>query len=246
MTYTTIDSLVKGWLLKRQYPMHWYLQALLYAIEGVGQLRSRTLKVIKTEIVKVGADGRIDLPCDVEFVIRLGVAVGDKIKPLVKGKGSFNRMQNVDATGNAGPYGDSGANNYIVSWYGSLLNDLGEFNGGVYGFGAGHESDVYEEFPEHNQIQVSQGFAGKELFLDFVPAMNSCDSLTWVPTKAVVCISQYITWQLKENGRHYGKGEAKDEERMFYRYEELLRASSLNADDFMRARGRTYHRSTKN
>lgn len=225
--------------------MHWYLQGLQYAVECIGQLRTRTLKVIKTELLTVGADGRIDMPCNMESVVRIGYAVGDKIKPLVRGKGSFNRMPNSEATGGTGPYADATNYGFISSWYGSLFNDLGEFAGGIYGYGAGPESDIFEEFPEHRQIQVSVGFAGRKVFVDFVPSMDACDSLTWVPTKAIVCIGQYMTWKLKENGRHYNKGEAKDEERMYYREEEFLRVTKLTADDFMRIRGRNYHSSNK-
>lgn len=247
MTYTTVDSLVKGWLLKKQYPMHWYLQGLVYAVECIGILRGRTMKVIKTEVVTVASDGRITLDCAVEQVVRIGVAVGDKIKPLVRSKGTFNRMANSVATGGTGPYADALNYGFISSWYNSLFNDLGEFSGGLYGFGAGSESDIFEEFPEWNQIQVSVSHAGSQLFLDYVPGMESTDSLTRVPSNSVKCIQQYMTWHLKENGRHYSKGEAKDEERMYYREEELLRAlnNPITAEDIMRAGDRSYHRSRK-
>lgn len=216
----SVDSMVRSLLLRRGYPMHFYLQFLKYGSDCVRELTFSTLKVVKTAIVTVDAGGAFDYPSDYAQWVRIGIPNGQHILPLVRNRNTFNRLQNVDNHGQPVPFDDSNMVNVGRAWaewfaYGCNFNEYGEFKGGIFDYGAGYETDVFEDIPERRQIQLSQNLASSDIVLDYVPMPNSCDNLTRVTPLAQATIEQYMVWQMKEHGRHYSRAEAKDDERMY-------------------------------
>lgn len=251
MTYITLDTIVKSVLLRRGYPMHWYLQFLKYGADCIRELHFRTLHVVQTEAIVANAGGAIDLPCDYTAWVRIGLMNGQHIVPLVQSNGNFNPLPIKDTKGVVQPYpdpvnGQGIGHSWLNGWLQSS-NDLGEFAGGYFGHGAGYETDLFEEMPNRCQIQFSQELAGRTVVLDYVGDASSCCNITRIPAMAQACIEQYIIWQLKEHARHYNKNEAKDEERMYWHEERHLRArlNPITKEDILRIMRRNYHRSAK-
>lgn len=248
-TFITLNSIADSWLLKREYPDHWYLIALKHATDCVRNLRITSLPIVKTAVLTVNEYGAIDYPVDYSSMVRLGVRNGQFVIPLVQSRGSMNRVPNRDANGQEVPYGTpsvrTNAYMWMVNWYNTgLYRGVNSTN---FGHGAGYESDLFQEFPERQQIQISEEMIGKTVVLDYIPDLNSCDHLTQIPAFAQPCIEQWITWQIKENNRSYSKGECKDEERMFNKQRDILRAQiePLGKEDILRIFRRGYHSGQK-
>lgn len=248
--YVTIDSIVKSFLLRKEYPMHWYLVCLKHAADCVRDLRVTSLPYVQTTMVTVNEYGAFDLPEDFESLIRIGYMNGQYVVPLVQGKGTMNRMVLRNSSGAPVPYDQTQSRGYysnywMANWFGS--NMFGETAGGYFGYGAGYETDLFEVIPERNQVQVSQELAALTLVFDYMGDINHPNNLTQIPAVAQACIEQYIAWQLKEHGRHYSKGEAKDDERMFKKQRDILRAQidPLSKEDILRIFRRGYHGANK-
>jgi hypothetical protein len=251
MSYTPIDTIVKSTLLRRGYSMHWYLLFTKYATDCVRELSYHTFRFIKTEVIQADNFGQVPYPADYEKWLRVGMINGQHVKPLVQAHG-FNRQLLTDESGLPVPYPLDAQRQYEgpYSWMGAWINNTNEFNentGGLFGYGAGTELDLFQDIPERNCIQVSQQLAGSYIVVDYLPTVNNPDNLCKVPADAQATIEQYIIWQLKEHGRHYSKQEAKDEERMYYGQLRLLRArmKPLTTEDYLRIFRREYHSSLK-
>ena len=248
MTYLTADTIVKSVLLRKGYPMHWYLQCLKYCSDAIRELHFRSLKVINTVVITANAGGAITLPADYTAWVRVGLMKGQYVVPLVQGKGTFNRKPNLSGA-TVIPYGDASSGSWLNSWLNVYTNnEWGENTGRVFGYGAGIEYDLFEEIAERGVIQLSEGMAGMDIVLDYVGNASSPTNLTLVPAMAQACIEQYIIWQLKEHSRLSGKGESKDEERMYWHEERHLRArlNPLTKEDILRISRRSYHGAIKN
>ena len=250
MTYVTVDSIVKSFLLRKEYPMHWYLVCLKHAADCLRDLRVTSLPWIETTTLTVNEYGAVDYPDGFESLLRIGVVNGQFVVPLVQGKGTMNRAVLRDSNGAPVPYGDPSrrnllSNSWVNSWF--SVNMYGENVGGVYGYGAGPEADLFQLMPERRQIQVSQELAGLDVVVDYTGDINHPSNMSRIPAIAQSTIEQYIAWQLKENGRHYSKAEAKDDERMFKKERDILRANinPLRKEDFLRIFRRGYHGANK-
>lgn len=251
MQFTSIDTIVTSLLLRRGYSMHWYLLFMKYATDCVRDLSYRTLGFVKTEMVQADEFGRVPFPADYERWLRVGIVNGQHVQPLVQDSG-LNRALLTDDSGLPVQYPQNRSASYQgpYSWIGAWIHKVNDFNeslGGIYGYGAGYERDTFIEVPERNCLQLKQELAGQWVVLDYLPTVNNPDNLCMVPAVAQSTIEQYCVWQLKEHARHYGKGEAKDEERMFWAQERMLRAQlrPLTADDYLRLFRRGYHSTPK-
>ena len=251
MIFTNLDTIVKSVLLRKGYSMHWYLQALKYGADCVRELMIHSMKKVNTVALTANNYGAIDVPCDYMAWVRVGILNGQYVIPLVQGKGSFNPLVVTDGAGAAVAYdspvmGGVSISKWVSSW-GNTTNELGEFVGGIYGYGAGYETDTFEEMPNRNQIQLHQELAGRTIILDYLADATKCDNITQVEILAQATIEQYIIWQLKEHARHYSKGEAKDDERMYWNELRHFRArkNPISPEDVIRIMRRNYKGSIK-
>lgn len=226
--------------------MHWYLICLKHAADCFRDLRTHSIPYMQTAKVTVNEYGAVDLPADFESLVRIGYVNGQYVLPLVKGKGTMNRLVFTDESDNPIPYDAPVTNGFtggwwLNTWFNASLN--GQYFGGNFVHGAGFETDLYEIMIERNQIQVSQEMAGQELIFDYIGDINHPNNLTRIPAIAQKTIEQYIAWQLKENSRTYSKSEAKDDERMYKKERDILRANidPLSKEDFLRIFRRGYH-----
>jgi hypothetical protein len=250
MQHVTIDTIVNSVLLRRGYSYHWYLQFMKYATDCVRELSYHTIKTVDTLLAQADEYGQIPLPNNYERWLRVGLPNGQHVRPMVQGKGFYRKLQQ-DGDGNPIPYvPENGTYGGPYGWLSGWLantNEFGENLGGVYGFGAGYETDVFEIIEERNVLQVSAERAGSWIVMDYLPSVNEPNNLTRIPAAAQATIEQYVVWQMKEHARHYSKGEAKDEERMYYNELRHLRArlTPMSAEDYLRIFRREHHSTAK-
>ena len=65
MTTASLDYIVKNFLLKKGYPLHWYMQFMVYASDCLRDITFDDLRVINTKILPVNqAINTAELPED--------------------------------------------------------------------------------------------------------------------------------------------------------------------------------------
>jgi hypothetical protein len=255
MKYTSLDSIVKSVLLQKGYPLHYYMQCLVYSKECLRQLHFDDLKVVNTKKLTLSATNSITLPSDYVDYIKVGVAYGQTVRPLIKND-KINRLNNYDSLGNKIDYGTPDYNNDSTVYYGyvtplywrmNTINELGENLGRLYGYGAGVEHDTFKVLPERNEIQFDESLGYSEIILEYISDGSNADAATCVDAYAQDAIDAYIKFQLKANNRNYGIGEVREEERKYYNQRRILRArkDDLTIDDIKRLANRASAASIK-
>jgi len=214
MTFTNLDSICRNTLLKRGYPMHYYLQFLVYAAAGLRELSMDSIAVINTKLIPVDQNtNEADLPNDYMDFIEVGVPVGQKIKPLVRGN-TLNSLPSYTSNFTQQEYfqRDSSGNNlyyypFPLYWNTVVWNSYGENIGRLFGWGAGNPSDTFAVIPERNVIKINEGMSATNIVLQYISDGTSADAATQITPYAFDTIYKYIIWQHKENNRTYSEGE---------------------------------------
>lgn len=98
MKYTSLDKVVKGYLLQRGYPIHFYIDFLVYAQRGFEEISFDTIGNIQTKKLPINSYNAVTLPDDYMDWIKVGITNGQFIRPLVNRQG-MNRLNNYDANG---------------------------------------------------------------------------------------------------------------------------------------------------
>ena len=103
MTTASLDFIVKNYLLKRGYPLHWYMQFMVYAADCLREITFDDLRVINTKILPVDQTiNAADLPEDYQDYVTVGVMIGQRIRPLVP-TSTLNPLVNLDVDQNYTP-----------------------------------------------------------------------------------------------------------------------------------------------
>lgn len=257
MKFASIDTICRSTLLQKNYPFHYYLDCLVNARDCLRELTFDDLKVIKTELIDVvqSPNGNYaTLPCDYIDYCKIGVRVGQMIKPLVEYQG-INRLHNYDSQGAIVNYTtDPPTDNQIIYtypvglyWQTTTINDWGENTGRLFGWGAGFEGDTFKVLPERNQIQLNESVNVSKLYVEYISDGMCCDSATQVDSYAWATITAYILWKLKANNRTFGLGEVQMLENEYLKQRKILRArkNGLSADLIKRIIQRNYYASPK-
>jgi hypothetical protein len=64
MQYTTLDKVIRGFLLQKGYPIHFYIDMLAHAYRCFEELHFDTLGNVQTRKIAVNSYKAIPLPCD--------------------------------------------------------------------------------------------------------------------------------------------------------------------------------------
>jgi hypothetical protein len=91
MKYTTLDTTVKGILLQKGYPIHFYVEFLVLAQRCFEEIYFDTIGNIRSLKIPVNAFGEATLPDDFMDWVKIGYENGQFIKPLIRRPG-FNRL----------------------------------------------------------------------------------------------------------------------------------------------------------
>lgn len=229
MLFNTIDSITRGWLLKRGLPIHYYLEGLFHSTNALRELSFDTLKIINTVRLPVNDNYSVDLPDDFVDDLGLSIPVGDRLQPVSKND-SINPLPAIDSTGAfALPNDPTNSAEQTVfnitptyTWFWNI-NDWGEPTGRYFGAGGGAKLNGYRVVKERRQIQLTETFSSDSVVLMYISNGLSVDNATQVDFQATAAIQAYTDWQRSPNAAFKDSGEA----RTFYNERRLLR-SRLN------------------
>lgn len=251
----TVDSIVKGVLLRRNYPMHWYLQYLVSARDIIQEMIiDDGLTPPNTVILQLDEFGAATLPCDYQDWTKVGIRIGEVVRPLVHSN-SLMRIPKIDSSGNQVPYISTSneyrnyAWGYLPGMYFStnVVNDYGEYTARNYGAGAGYETDVFTIIPERNIIQCSEYYKCKIIVLEYISTCEQSISTVGIDPNAEECIKAYIIFDMTRNKRGASLGEIQMAENEYIKQRKRFRArkNTLDIEVMRRLIQRAYYESPK-
>jgi hypothetical protein len=252
MTWTNLDLIVKGVLISRGYPIHYYMQFLFHAKRCYEELNFDSLKAIKTVSLAPNSYNAITLPCDYLDFTKVGIPNGQFVRPLAR-RSTLSRLNNFDSSGNKVIHGEAGNTNYnftnglFFSGYQNFYNSNGEFTGRMFGLGAGDNANTFTVLPERNEIQLHESLNVNHIILQYISDGTSIDNATMITPYAISSIEAYIIWKMKETNRNYQMGERMEAKRQFDLEHAKLRARifGLTKDDIFYTVRKNTHGSIK-
>jgi hypothetical protein len=103
MKFTSLDQVVKGYLLQRRYPIHFYIDFLVYAQRCFEEISFDSIGNVRTQKLSINSYNAVTLPDDYMDWIKVGVENGQFVKPLINRPG-MNRLNNF-SSGNIVEFG---------------------------------------------------------------------------------------------------------------------------------------------
>lgn len=231
MKWTSLDAITRSVLQQRQLPIHYYLQYLKYASDMFRELHFDTLRVVNAKRLPVSATGTVQLPCDFVDYTKVGIEIGQMVRPLHNEDG-INRLPNVDANGRPTiyPEASSGA---MLSGGGAGMSDRGESLGGYPSYHDGLLQDTFKLLPERNIIQLNQAVGAGSVILEYVSDGTYCDAATKVDVLAQKTIEDYQKWQASPSRDNEYSPEAK---KFFHSWKNLrARKNPMTMEDIKRS-----------
>lgn len=247
MKYTSIDKIVRGVLLQRRWPMHFYVECVAYAQRCFEELHFDTLGNVRTALLPITNYSAAVLPCDYLDYCKIGIVCNQQIRPLSAGSG-YNRLNNFDAVGNKIPYPSD--DDYLSGLFGfgyyTWFNDKMEATGGNYG-SKGNLTQTFKVIKERNEIQLNNCLDATDVILEYISDGSECDNATKITPYAKATIEAYILWKYKENSRSYSEYERERAKQEYINQHRMLRGrqSKLTASDIKAIFRRNAHGSIK-
>lgn len=224
MTALSLDTIIRNCLLRKNYSMHWYIDALVAAKDCLRELTIDDLQVINTQKIPVDANTyAADVPSDmVGWPVRVSIQSGQFLRVLVPTNNINPLVYRVNGvpslyTDTNNPTQSIILNNLAAGYFWRTItwNQFGENVGRLFGFNVGYYNDIYQYFPERRQIQLSESSGISEIVVEYISNGMTSDAATRIDWLAHSTIDQYIMWQFKEQNRSYSLAE-KERERMLY------------------------------
>lgn len=252
MKLTSIDNLIKSILLKKGYPLHFYLPFMVSARDIVQTLAiDDGLIPPNTAVLAVDNNGEAILPCDFIDLVHIGIMVGQYVRPLVY-KSQINTYPNRDSSGNIIPYTDSTGNapeyGYLANIFynTSYYSDKGEFLGRQ-NIGAGIETDTYNIDKVRGVIKVNELMANSTIIITYLSdGCGNCTTMGIDPIAKDV-IEAYMLYDRAKNKRNPSIGEWQLLERVYINRRRVFRArkNTMGIEELRRAIQRAYYISPK-
>lgn len=249
MRWSTLDSIVKGLLIKQGKPIHWYMQYLKYACDAVRELHYDSLRSIHTEKLTVTEYKAIILPCKYVDWVRVGVQVNDKVKSLTQSN-TLNRLNNYDTDGSKIPYPneDTTSGNPYYNDFQLRRNSYDEFTGGIFNNRADWNGSNFRVVPERDEIQFDSDFPFSEVILEYIGDGLDGDAATRVDAYAIDTIESYIAWQVELHDRRSSMGVIDYKKGVYDKAHRILRArkNAMSKDDIINSYRKGYSGTYKN
>lgn len=202
MVLEKLDSIICNALISQGLPVHFYLKFLNFSINCLRELNMDIIGNPITVKLKLNSYGAANLPCNFLDWIRVGVPVGQYVKPISQ-KDSISRLKNIDENGVPIPYPMvNDIYPYLTEDYLILVNRQGEVMGGVFGWGNGSGRFGFKIIKERNQIQVDSNFPCKYVEIEYISdGLDDCGCDTMVDLYAYDTIRTYVIWQYYLNNK---------------------------------------------
>jgi hypothetical protein len=237
----SLSKIVKNLIIKRSYPVHYYIRLLVFAKDALREL-SFDLPILPARYRCLSVDtetSTAELPNDFVDKIRVSARVGQYIVPLVEDTNlqtipNYNsdfqvqpysegvQVPDAQATSGYGYYNSSSGYAAPYSWlvnWNSWGENIGRRFGGVTGY-----SDTYKINKLDNNIKINENLDIQEIVLEYISNGMDADSATHIDAYAQMAIEKFCMWQFKEHNRTYSEGEAQVALRDYQQELAVLRA----------------------
>lgn len=245
MNVISLDAIVRNTLMRRRYPIHWYIDFMVYAKDALRILTLDDLHVVNWKKLPVDQNtNTADLPADYSGKVGVFIQWGQRLKPLVEDQ-SINPLVNYDAEFQPEKYTTDVTNQNSIEYVQYFMpapylmvnyNQFGENTGRYFGGSSSMGVDTYKIVKERNQIQLNERLVLDHIVLCYVGNGMDVDSASRVDGMAQDTIEAYILWQMKEHTRTYSPSEAEREKQNYITERKILRArmSDLDLNNFAR------------
>lgn len=232
MTFISLDKIVKNILLRRRYPLHYYIEFLVYAKDGLATIaKDDEILAGRYKVLPLNDNHAIEIPTDYIDYTSVSARIGQYLQPLVEDN-ALNLVPNYDSDFVIQPYSSGVAtdtatqqyNGYLSPyWWVANWNVYGENLGRQFG-GVGVNSDTFKINKARNEIKINENLDVTEIVLEYVSNGMDADSATQIDWYAKDCLEAYCMWQFKENNRTYSASEAELERQKYINQRQILRA----------------------
>ena len=234
MTLYSIDSVVREALNDKQFPIHYYMQFLSYALSCIRELQFDVMQNIKSTQLTPSSYNTLTIPCDYVDYVRIGELEGQYFTPWAEDD-NFTREYKLDENGNKVPYDptpkvDTSGLEGQVGFQNIFTNEWGEDLGRQYSFANGIPSHSFKVLRERNEIHLANAPAGK-ITVEYITDGLNPDATTCIHPYAVKAVKDWIHWQYKLQTRGYSESERQKAEDQYYNSERILRGR-LDPIDF--------------
>lgn len=251
MRSVSLNHVTRSLLSQKRLPIHYYARFLKYSNDVLRELLFDTLQIVNTQRIDINEFWEAELPSDYISWTKVGVQVGQFVRPLIPRNG-INRLANISSTdGSQQTYpsiSDETESVYGgVYWWGVNTNSNGEDIGGYYGLGAGSEPDTFSVIEERNVIQLNQNITNSKIVLEYISDGTFSNAATLITPLAQKTIEAYIDWQYKEHSKSFGAYDAQRAKDIFDNEHRKLRArkNMLDPDTLERIINRSRKASLK-
>lgn len=244
MVVTSLDKIVRNLLVKRKYPIHYYLDFLVGAKECIRELTfDGDLKnPIRYAVIPLDDKNFGALPNDYVDYCRVSVRVGQYMTPLVEDN-ALDLVPNYSSTFSLESYLDGVATETTSTtqiyytgylspyWWLCNWNAYGENLGRQFG-GVGAMSDTFKIDRKRNQIKINEALAITEVVLEYISDGQDADSATHIDAYAEMTVQMFAIWQHTLNHRSYNNQDKVLAEKNYTNERQRLRArqSDLSMD----------------
>lgn len=251
---TSLDKITRNILLKRRYPLAYYLEFLVFCKDGLRELSfDLPINPLRYKLITLNSLNQGELPNDYVDYARVQARIGQYLQPLVE-ENALDTIPNYDSTFTEQPYLDGVAteqnsdqlyylpNGYLSPyWWMVNWNSFGENLGRQFG-GAGTMNDTFKIDKTRNIIKVNETLDVCEVVLEYIGNGLDGDSATHIHVYVQAALESYALWQFKECNRTYSEGEAQVAKRDFEQQVTILRArlSDLTMDKLKRIVTKNY------
>lgn len=218
MKNVTVNGVVRSTLVSMQLPIHYYTQFLAYALETLNELNFDSLGMVKTTRLYTDDTHRITLPSDYIDWVKVGVEINNVVMVMSENP-SFNRLHNYDDQGQEIPYAsDSSGYKYSDSaFFHNYVNEYGEHQGRVYGYGSENHQYKFKELREQGQMVLDPRIGSNaKVYMEYIadtdPTALSQIHPYVVPLLKAAIVRRYTDWDVKATPfmKRYRNEEYKD------------------------------------
>lgn len=227
MTVTSLDSIVKSILMKRGYPMQYYIDFMVYAASGLRELSmDENIQTLRRMVMPVDQTTfTAPLPDDYLDYVKVFARSNQYMRPLVEDN-SLSLVPNYDSSFAVQPYDEGIASDSSTNQEGLYNANLSGYwwmvNWDVYGENTGRQfggvstyTDTFKINKAANEIKLNENLVITEVVIEYIGNGMDADSATHIDQYAQATIEAYAIWQYYLHSRSYSAGES---ELMYQKY----------------------------
>ena len=226
--YTTLDQIVREACLESDdHGMHNYEKFMLWAMEGLQEMRIDDFQEIKSILVTTSTIATIPFPVDMVKWTKIGEVSGDRVKVFtINNSIMLNHQTDCGIEQNnekykAATYLDiARENNESIDGY--YFYGFGS-SGAIYGYGNGTQGDgQFRVDKSRREFQFSSQYASKDIVLEYVSTGLNPSGQSYIEESIRKAVKEYIFWWKTERDRAAGGGE---KDRAKYLYDQAARVA---------------------